>query len=107
MKSQLTFSPEVLTCGTLYNHCDYFLTVLVIYERLNILKNNLALMAMYSDNLHTTLPDEDWPPLRAWVRSRVLPRFRPFEGVYPSHRASTSALLAFWGFRLGFCTSTL
>jgi hypothetical protein len=43
MKSQLTFTPEVLTCCTLYNHWDYYLTLLVIYERLNILKNNLAL----------------------------------------------------------------
>ena len=48
MKSQLTFTPEVLTCWILYNHCDYYLTLLVIYECLNILKNNLALMAMYS-----------------------------------------------------------
>ena len=33
MKSQLTFTPEVLTCCTLYNHCDYYyLTLLVIYE---------------------------------------------------------------------------
>ena len=45
MKSQLTFTPEVLTCCTLYNHCDYYyLTLLVIYERLNIL-------AMYCYNL--------------------------------------------------------
>jgi hypothetical protein len=43
LKSQLTFTPEVLTCCTLYNHCHYYLTLLVIYERLNILKNNLSL----------------------------------------------------------------
>ena len=44
MKSQLTFTPEVLTCFTLYNHCEnYYLTLLVIYERLNILTNDLAL----------------------------------------------------------------
>jgi hypothetical protein len=43
MKSHLTFTPEVLTCCTLYNHCDYYFTLLVIYEGLNILKNNLAL----------------------------------------------------------------
>jgi hypothetical protein len=24
MKSQLTFTPEVLTSCTLYNHCDYY-----------------------------------------------------------------------------------
>ena len=35
MKSQLTFTPEVLTFCTLYNHCDYYyLTMLVIYEHL-------------------------------------------------------------------------
>ncbi|KAK6301849.1 hypothetical protein J4Q44_G00279020 [Coregonus suidteri] len=43
MKSQLAFTPEVLNCCTLYNHCDSCLTLLVIYERLIILKNNLAL----------------------------------------------------------------
>ena len=42
MKSQLACSPEVLNYCTIYYHCDYFLTLLVIYERLNILKNNLA-----------------------------------------------------------------
>uniref|UniRef100_A0A4W5MYK2 Forkhead box N4 n=1 Tax=Hucho hucho TaxID=62062 RepID=A0A4W5MYK2_9TELE len=46
MKSQLTFTPEVLTCCTLYNHCDYYyLSLLVICEHLNIL-------AMYCCNLH-------------------------------------------------------
>jgi hypothetical protein len=46
MKSQLTFTPEALTCCTLYNHCDYYyLTLLVIYEHLNIL-------AMLCYNLH-------------------------------------------------------
>ena len=34
MKSQLTFTPEVLTCSTLYNHCDYYYNLLVIYEHL-------------------------------------------------------------------------
>ena len=53
MKSHRTFTPEVLTCCTLYNHCNYYLTLLVIYERLNILKNDLALMTMYSYNLAT------------------------------------------------------
>ena len=48
MKSELTFTPEVLTCCTLYNHCDYSLTLLVIFERLNMLKNDLALMYSYS-----------------------------------------------------------
>jgi hypothetical protein len=57
MKSQLTFTPEVLTCCTLYNY--YYLTLLVIYEHLNIL-------AMYCYNLHPAKPEEDWPPLRAW-----------------------------------------
>ena len=38
MKSQLTFTPEVLTCCTLDNYCDYYyLTMLVIYEHLNII----------------------------------------------------------------------
>ena len=27
--------------------------------------------------------------------------------VFPGHCASTSALLSLWGFRLGFCISTL
>jgi hypothetical protein len=52
MKSQLTLTPEVLTCCTLYNHGDDYLTLLVIYERSNILKNDLALMAMYSYHFH-------------------------------------------------------
>ena len=34
MKSQLTFTPEVLTCYGLFCHCDYYLTLLVIYEHL-------------------------------------------------------------------------
>ena len=35
MKSQLTFTPEVLTCCNLDNYCDYYyLTMLVIYEHL-------------------------------------------------------------------------
>ena len=65
MKSQLTFTPEVLTCCILYNHCDddYFLTLLVIYDRLKILKYELALMAMYSYNCHLAQPEEKWPPL--------------------------------------------
>ena len=53
MKSQLTFTPEVLTCCTLYNHCDYhYLTLLVIYERLNIL-------VMFCYNLYLAQPEED------------------------------------------------
>ena len=41
-----TFTPEVLTCRTLDNYCDhYYLTMLVIYEHLNIL-------AMFCYNLH-------------------------------------------------------
>ena len=34
MKSQLILTPEVRTCCILYNHCDYYLTLLVIYEHL-------------------------------------------------------------------------
>ena len=94
MKCQLTFTPEVLTCCTLYNHCDYYyyyyLTLLVIYESLNIL-------VMYCYNLHPAQPEEGWPPLSAWVLSRFLPRFLPFYGVFLSHCASTSALLAVLG----------
>ena len=57
MKSKLTFTPEVLTRCALYNHCDYYyLTLLVIYERLNIL-------AIYCYNLHPAQPEEDRPPL--------------------------------------------
>ena len=61
MKSKLTFSPEALTCCTLYSHCEYhyYLTLPVIYERLNIL-------AMYCYNLNPAQPEEDWPPLNAW-----------------------------------------
>jgi hypothetical protein len=68
MKSQLTFTPEVLTCCILYNHCHYYYwTLLIIYERLNIL-------AMYCYNLHPAQPEDDWPPLKAWFLSRFLPR---------------------------------
>jgi hypothetical protein len=88
MKSQLPFTPELLTCCTLYNHWDYYyLTLLIIYEHLNIL-------AMFCYNLHPAQPEEDWPPLTAWFLSRFLPWFPPFYGVYLSHRASTPALLA-------------
>jgi hypothetical protein len=70
MKSQLTFTFVVLTCCTLYNHCDYYyyLTLLLIYELLNIL-------AMYCYNFHPAQTEEDWPPLRAWFLSRFLPSF--------------------------------
>ena len=72
MKSQLTFTPEVLSCCTLDNHCDYYyLTLLVIYEHFNIL-------AMFCYNLHLAQPEEDWPPLLAWFLFRFLPRFWPF-----------------------------
>jgi hypothetical protein len=99
MKSQLTFTAEVLICCTLDNLCDYYyLTLPVIYEHLNIL-------AMFCYNLHPAQPEEDWPPLRAWFLSMFLPRFWPFYGVFPSHRASTPALLAVWGFRLGSCSA--
>ena len=96
MNSQLTFTPEVLTCCTLYIHCVYYYTLLVINELLNIL-------AMYC-NLHPAQPEEEWPLLRAWFLSRFLPRFPAFLGSFsPSHCASTSALLDVWCFRLGFC----
>ena len=63
MTKQLTFTPEVLTCCTLDNHCDYYyLTLLVIYEHFNIL-------AMFHYNLHPAQPEEDWPPLKAWFLS--------------------------------------
>ena len=58
-----TFTPEVLPCCTRYNYCNYYLTLLVINEHLNILKNNLALMVRYSYN--QAQPEEDWPDLRA------------------------------------------
>ena len=42
----MTFTPDVLTCCTLLNHSDYYyLTLLVIYERLGI-------VAMFCYNLH-------------------------------------------------------
>jgi hypothetical protein len=41
--------------------------MLVIYEHLNIL-------AMFCYNLHPAQPEEDWPPLIAWLLSRFLPR---------------------------------
>ena len=56
----------------LCNHCDYYyLTLLVIYEHLNIL-------AMFCYNLYPAQPEEDWPPLIAWFLSRFLPRLWPF-----------------------------
>jgi hypothetical protein len=62
----------VLTCCTLDNYCNYcYLTMLVIYEHLNIL-------AMFCYNFHPAQPEEDWPPLIAWFLSRFLPRFWPF-----------------------------
>ena len=68
MKSQLSFTPDVLTCCTLYNHCDYYyLTLLVIYEHLNIL-------AMFRYNLYLAQPEEDWPPLRALFLSKFFLR---------------------------------
>ena len=68
MKSQFTFTPEVLTRCTLDNHCDYYyLTLLVIYEHLKIL-------AMYCYNLNPAQPEEDWPHslLPLYVFSYVL-----------------------------------
>ena len=71
MKSQLTFTPEVLTCCNLYNHCDYYyLTLLVIFERLNIL-------VMYCYNLHrhsqkrTGHPSEPGSSLGFYLGSRL------------------------------------
>lgn len=37
-------TPEVRTCCTLYNHLYYYLTLLVIYKRLKILNNGVALI---------------------------------------------------------------
>ena len=52
--------------------CDYYyLTMLVIYEHLNIL-------AMFCYNLHPAQPEEDWPPHISWFLSRFIPRFWPF-----------------------------
>ena len=71
-ESQITFTPEVLTCCTLDNYCDYYyLPMLVIYEHLNIL-------AMFCYNLHPAQPEDAWPPLIAWFLYRLLPVFRPF-----------------------------
>ena len=64
MKNQLTFTHEVLICCTLYNRHYYYLTLMVIYECLNILKNDLALMNMYPYNLHMAKSEEDWTTLR-------------------------------------------
>jgi hypothetical protein len=52
MKSQLTFTPEVLTRCTLDNYCDYYyyFTMLAIYEHLNIL-------VMFCYNLHPAQPE--------------------------------------------------
>jgi hypothetical protein len=59
------------------------LTMLVIYEHLNIL-------AMFCYNLHSAQPEEDLSFVFVF---------------FPSHRASTPALLTVWSFRLGFCTA--
>jgi hypothetical protein len=50
------------------------LTLLVIYECLNILKNVLALMAMLISTGHS----QKRPPLRAWILFGFLPRFLLF-----------------------------
>jgi hypothetical protein len=63
---------------TLYNRGDYSLTLLAIYKRLNILKNNLPLMAMYFYNHHLAQPEEDWPHLRPWFLFKIIPSFLPF-----------------------------
>ena len=76
MKSQLTFTSDVLTCCTLNNHCDYyFFKLLVVYEHLNIL-------AMFCYNRYPEQPDDDWPPLTAWFLSRFFPRFLAFLGSF-------------------------
>ena len=49
----------------------YYLTMLVIYEHLNIL-------AMFFYNIHPAQPEADWPALIAWFLSRFLPRVWPF-----------------------------
>jgi hypothetical protein len=72
MKIQMTFTSEVLTCCTLYNHPDYYLTLLDIYEHLNMLKNNLALLAMYSYNLYPSEPDSSLGFFLASYLSREL-----------------------------------
>ena len=68
-------SPVHLACCCSSFNCSacdyYYLTMLVIYEHLNIL-------AMFCYNLHQSQPEEDWPPLIAWFLSRFLPRFWPF-----------------------------
>ena len=99
MKSQMTFNPEVLTCCILYNHCDYYyFTLLVIYEHLNIL-------AMFCYNLprhsqkRTGYPSEPGSSLGFFLGFGLSREF------ILSHHASTPALLAVWGFRLGFCTA--
>jgi hypothetical protein len=45
-KKQQTFTPQVLTGCTLYKHSSGYLTLLVVYEHLIILKTGLALIAM-------------------------------------------------------------
>ena len=62
------------------------MALLVIYK-------HVISLAMSCYNLHPAEPEEDWPPLIAWFLSRSLPRFLPFWGVFPSHRA----------LHLGFC----
>jgi hypothetical protein len=94
MKSQLAFTPEALTCCTLYNHCAYFLTLLVIYECWNILKNNTALMALYSYYLH---PSEPGSSLGFFLGSCLSREFFLATVLLHLH------CLLFGEFRLGFC----
>ena len=61
MNSQLTFNLDVLTCCTLYYHCGYYLTPLVSHEHLNILNNNLALMAIYAYHFPPATPQSMVP----------------------------------------------
>ena len=56
--------------------------------------SSMNILAMFCYNLHPAQPKEDWPPLIAWFLSRFLPRFWHFQRVFPSHCASTPALLA-------------
>jgi hypothetical protein len=70
MKSQLTLTPELLTSCTLYNHCDYYLTLLVFYERWKHLEERSRL------NGHALLESPPGTARRGLAtRQRLVPAF--------------------------------
>jgi hypothetical protein len=99
-ESQLTFTPEVLTCCTLYNHWLLFdpaghrWTFEHLEERSGLA---LFIISTWHSHMMTGHPSQPGSSLDFFLGSCL------FWGVFTSHCASTSALLAVWGFWLSFC----